>query len=162
MNKVSIHLNNILPGTVLEAYKDRKSNQEVICIPPEKLHEVVDILKNELFFDMLIDIICIDWLNKKEKRFEMDYLFYSTKDNCRVHLKCALTNNEKPEIDSICDLYSVANWCERECWDMMGIHINNHPNLKRLLMWEAFEGHPLRKDYPIDKRQPIPVLDKLI
>jgi NADH:ubiquinone oxidoreductase subunit C len=56
---------------------------------------------------------------------------------------------EDPEVDSIADLYPAANWMEREVWDMFGVRFRNHPNLERILMWEGFEGHPLRKDYPL-------------
>ena len=75
----------------------------------------------------------------------------------RVQLKVACLDDQNPEVDSIVEIYEIADWMERECWDMMGIRFNGHPNLKRLLMWEGFEGHPLRKDYPLNKRQPIPV-----
>lgn len=162
MANVSRHLENALPGTVVDAYVDKKSAHEVIRIPPEALREVVTILKNELAFDMLIDIVTIDWLSKKDKRFEVDYLFYSLKQNSRVNLKVTVADNENPFLDSIADIYGAANWAEREAWDMMGIRFKGHPKLRRILMWEEFEGHPLRKDYPIHKRQPIPVLAKLI
>jgi len=60
-----------------------------------------------------------------------------------------------PEIDSLASLWSAANWLEREVWDMFGIRFRGHPGLKRILMYEGFEGHPLRNDYPVKKRQPL-------
>ena len=62
---------------------------------------------------------------------------------------------QKPEMDSVASLWGSADWFEREVWDMYGIRFHGHPNLKRILMYEGFEGHPLRKDYPVNKRQPL-------
>ena len=162
MNKVKDHLKKTLSGTVLKAEFNSKSKGEVLWINPDKIREVTKILKVELMFDILIDAFTIDWLGQKDSRFEMNYLFYHTQDNQRVQLKAELADNDKPAIDTITDIYGVADWIERECYDMHGIHFNNHPNLKRLLMWKEFKGHPLRKDYKINKRQPIPVLDELL
>ena len=162
MSSTINHINTTLPGVITESYVDEKSRQEVICAPASRLRDIVKILKDELKFDTLIDVVAIDWLGKKEKRFEMDYLFLKLSPCTRVHLKVALECNDKPQVDSIIDLYPAADWAEREAFDMMGIQIVGHPNLKRLLMWEEFEGHPLRKDYPINKRQPIPTVEKLL
>lgn len=162
MNKVSEHLKSTFSGVVLESSFDQRSKQEMIYVPAEKIRDVLRILKTELMFDMLIDILGIDWQDQKTHRFEVSYLFYNTKDNTRVHIRTLLPNNEKPEIESVMDLYPAADWAERECWDMYGIHFAGHPKLERLLTWEGFEGHPLRKDFKIDKRQPIPVLQKLL
>lgn len=160
--KVSKHFTNTLVGAVIHAFWDEKSTQEVIHSKPETLRQVITILKNELFFTMLIDIVAVDWLKVRERRFELNYLFYNVKENTRVQIKVALTDNDKPSIDSITDLYPAANWAEREVFDLVGIFFNNHPNLKRLLMWKEFVGHPLRKDYPLNFRQPIPTLEELL
>lgn len=154
------YIKKSLKNAVTESF--RQSGEEVIWVEAPKLHEVVAILKNELDFDILLDIMAIDWWVTQEKRFQLDYLFYNTKEKMRVHLKVSLLDNKNPEIETVSDLFGSANWAERECFDMMGIRFKNHPNLKRLLMWTEFEGHPLRKDYPLEKRQPIPVLDKIL
>ncbi|MDO8136123.1 MAG: NADH-quinone oxidoreductase subunit C, partial [Candidatus Brocadiales bacterium] len=60
-----------------------------------------------------------------------------------------------PTIDSVSSIWASANWAERECWDLFGIRFNEHPDLRRILLYEQFQGHPLRKDYPVDKRQPL-------
>lgn len=154
------YIKKSLKNAVTESF--RQSGEEVIWVEAPKLREVIAILKNELGFDILLDIIAIDWSVIQQKRFQLDYLFYNTKENQRVHLKVSLLDNKNPEIETVSDLFGSADWAERECFDMMGIRFKNHPNLKRLLMWTEFEGHPLRKDYPLEKRQPIPVLDKII
>lgn len=162
MNTVSEHLKKTAAASLVDSSFDALSNQEVVHILPDQIRTVCNILKTELGFDMLIDLFTIDWLGKHPKRFEMCYLFINMKNQYRLQVRVALDNDDKPTIDSITDIYGAANWAERECYDMYGIHVNNHPNLSRLLMWEEFEGHPQRKDYPVNKRQPIPVLQKLL
>jgi NADH-quinone oxidoreductase subunit C len=154
------YIKKSLKNAVIESFM--QSGEEIIWVEAVKLSEVVAILKNELGFDILLDIIAIDWWVTQQKRFQLDYLFFNTKENQRVHLKVSLLENKNPEIETVSGLFGSADWAERECFDMMGIRFKNHPNLKRLLMWTEFEGHPLRKDYPLEKRQPIPVLDKLL
>ena len=150
------------PSWVKKMEFDDKSRQTVIQTTPENLVAIVSYLKQDLQFDILMDLFAIDWHKKKTPRFEMNYLFYSTAHNDRAHLRVALANDKKPEIDTITHLYGAADWAEREVYDMFGIHVKDHPNLKRLLMWEKFEGHPLRKDYPYNKRQPIPEVEELL
>jgi len=93
-------------------------------------------------------------VSNDEFRFEVVYHFYSTTRNHRLRLKVPLTATD-PIVDSLTPLWRSADWFEREVWDMFGIRFTGHPNLKRILMYEAFQGHPLRKDYPIRKRQPL-------
>ncbi len=156
MTKVAEHLKNTISNVVLDSWYDAKSKQEVICIPADKIRQIVTILKNELFFDMLIDIIAVDWKDRQDNRFELDYLFYNTKENTRVHLKLSISDNAHPTVETISDIHLAADWAERECYDMMGITFEGHRYLQRLLMWDDFEGHALRKDYPLGKRQAIP------
>ena len=89
-----------------------------------------------------------------EYRFEVVYHFYSSIHNERLRVKVPVTAAD-PVVASLTDLWASANWFEREVWDMFGIRFTNHPNLKRILMYEEFKGHPLRKDYPVRKRQPL-------
>ena len=88
------------------------------------------------------------------ERFAMAYHFYSLEHKHRVRLVVPVAE-AAPEVDSIISLWAGADWLEREVWDMFGIRFRGHPNLKRILMYEEFEGHPLRKDYPVNKRQPL-------
>ena len=89
-----------------------------------------------------------------EYRFEVVYHLYSSAHNHRLRLKVPLTAAD-PSVDSLTDLWHSANWFEREAWDLFGVTFTGHPNLKRLLMYEEFQGHPLRKDYPVRRRQPL-------
>jgi len=89
-----------------------------------------------------------------EARFAVVYHFYSLKHKHRIRLVVPVEESE-PELDSLTSLWPGANWLEREVWDMFGIRFQGHPDLKRILMYEEFEGHPLRKDYPVNKRQPL-------
>lgn len=93
-------------------------------------------------------------VSNEEHRFELVYHLYSTAHNHRVRLKVPLTAAD-PSADTLTGLWKGANWFEREVWDMFGIRFTGHPNLRRILLYEEFQGHPLRKDYPARKRQPL-------
>lgn len=88
------------------------------------------------------------------ERFAVVYHFYSTVHKHRLRLVVPVDEPDL-EVDSLCSLWPGANWLEREAWDMFGIGFKGHPDLKRILMYEGFKGHPLRKDYPVNKRQPL-------
>ena len=89
-----------------------------------------------------------------EARFALVYHFYSTAHKHRLRLVVPVEEGDA-EVDSLTSLWPGANWLEREVWDMFGISFKGHPDLRRILMYEEFEGHPLRKDYPVNKRQPL-------
>ncbi len=89
-----------------------------------------------------------------DDRFAVVYHFYSLEHKHRLRLVVPVPESDL-EVDSLTPLWAGANWLEREVWDMFGIRFRGHPNLKRILMYEEFEGHPLRKDYPVNKRQPL-------
>jgi len=127
---------------------------ETIKINKDNLVSVITFLKNnsDLDFDMLVDMTCVDYMGDDE-RFEMVYHLYSVKKNKRIRVKSRVSEDDV-SIDSLVKLYKIANWFEREVWDMYGIEFNGHPNLTRILLYEEFEGHPLRKDYPRLKEQP--------
>ncbi len=130
--------------------------EDVLAIvDPKRIHDIVSFLKNdsEPAFTMLIDLCGVDY-KPRAPRFEVIYQLHSLEAGQRIRLRAQLEESDC-EIDSINDLYPVANWLEREAWDMFGIVFTGHPELKRLLMYEPFEGHPLRRDYPIGKRQPL-------
>ena len=124
-------------------------------VPKDKLVAVMRFLRDdpELAFDMLTDLTCVDYLGE-EPRFEMVYHLYSVAKNHRLRVKVRV-GEEKPEIDTLIPVWPSANWLEREIWDMYGIRFRGHPDLRRILLYDEFEGHPLRKDYPKERRQPL-------
>jgi NADH-quinone oxidoreductase subunit C len=111
-----------------------------------------------LRFDMLTDLTAVDYLRypgrDDQPRFEVVYHLYSVAENHRLRLKVAVDEDEL-EVPSAVVLWPIANWFEREVWDMFGIRFEGHPDLRRLLLYEEFQGHPLRKDYPVNRRQPL-------
>ena len=106
-----------------------------------------ELKENELFsFDQLVDITAIDYPSK-ENRFELIYILLSMKKNKRIVVKTFI--NENDSIDSIIKIFKASDWYERECYDLFGIKFNNHPDLRRIMTDYNFEGHPLRKDFPL-------------
>ena len=142
-----------LPDAVSETHAH--VGDATACIDPERVVEVARLLRDdsELEFEILTDVTAVDYLGE-EPRFEMVYHFYSVARNHRLRIK-ARVPEEPAEIDSLVDVYASANWMEREVWDLYGIRFKGHPDLRRILLYEEFEGHPLRKDYPKEKRQPL-------
>ena len=112
----------------------------------------------ELAFDMLTDLTAADYLKfpgrEDGPRFEVVYHLYSVPHNYRVRIKAGV-EEDAPVVPTAVPLWPIANWLEREVWDMFGVRFEGHPDLRRLLMYEEFVGHALRKDYPINRRQPL-------
>lgn len=107
-----------------------------------------------LSMEMLMDLTGVDYLGKREPRFEVVYHFYSLSKNHRVRIKLPVDEDD-PRVPSVVDIYKSALWMEREAWDLYGIHFDGHPDLRRILLYPEFEGHPLRKDYEMEHRQPL-------
>jgi NADH-quinone oxidoreductase subunit C len=124
-------------------------------VDKERLVEVMRFLRDdpELAFEMLTDLTCVDYLGETP-RFEMVYHLYSVAKNHRLRIK-ARVPEAACEIDTLCPVWPSANWMEREVWDLYGVRFTGHPDLRRLLLYEEFQGHPLRKDYPKERRQPL-------
>lgn len=144
------------PQWVIAAYEDR--GDAYVRVKSAAVKDFLSAMKHDADFDfsMLIDIFSVDYLHweEKESRFELTYNLYSMKKASRLFVKVELLETD-PSVDSAVEIWPAANWFEREVWDMMGIVFKGHPNLKRLLMYEGFQGHPLRKDYLHNRRQPI-------
>jgi NADH-quinone oxidoreductase subunit C len=107
----------------------------------------------EMGFDLLSDVTAVDYYGRKP-RFEVVYHLVSIERVHRLRIKVGIEEDDA-KIPSVVSIWAGADWLEREAWDMYGIQFDGHPNLKRIYLYEQFEGHPLRKDYPKEKRQPL-------
>ena len=134
-------------------------------VAPKDWHEVAAFLRDDAACDMamFIDITAVDY-PKREPRFDVILFLYSPNKKHRVRIKTRVYDEyeegkhtpQKPtRVQTVTDLWLAANWFEREIWDMFGVRFEGHPDLRRILMYEEFEGHALRKDYSADKTQPL-------
>lgn len=143
-------------GKILETHSEHGDDTAVV--DPKAWKEVALALRDDpsLDFDMLIDLCGVDYPNRTP-RFEVVVHLYSIGRRHRVRLKTRVGNEEGEDavVDSLIGVWRAADWLEREAWDLMGIRFEGHPDLRRILMYEGFEGHPLRKDYPAQKTQPL-------
>lgn len=144
------------PNIVVEAFVNHKD--PAIVIRKDGIKNLAANLKkdSDFNFNVLMDMTCVDYLfwEEKENRFEVVYNLFSTTKNHRLFIKAPVSEQD-PVIDSLVSIWPAANWYEREIWDMFGVKFSGHPSLKRILMYEEFQGHPLRKDYVYNQRQPL-------
>lgn len=126
---------------------------DIILIKKDALLEIANFLEEDpYYFTMLLDLTCVDYLGE-EQRYEMVYHFFSLAHKLRLRFKARLQETDC-QIASLTPIFKNANWLEREAYDMFGVRFTGHPYLRRLFMYDGFEGHPLRKDYPLRKQQP--------
>ena len=116
-------------------------------VDAEKIHAVCDTAKRVFGFDFLLDIASIDNYGD-DPRYMVVYELYGIDIRSHLRLKTPV-DEEISELPSVCDIWPTANWHEREVFDMMGIRFRGHPDLRRILMWEGYPYHPLRKDFPL-------------
>jgi len=142
-----------LGGKVLETLQFR--GDDVVILAREGLRESFRLLKDDtqLRFDFLSDITAVDYWKKKEPRFEVVYQLLSLQRRRRLRVRVPVPEND-PTVESLMPLWQGANFLEREVWDLFGITFVDHPDLRRILLYEEFQGHPLRKDYPVNLCQP--------
>jgi len=141
------------PATPLRG--EAAHGQAVIVLERRALPAALETLRDhpETRFEMLSDLTAADYLGRTP-RFEVVYQLYSVSLNHRLRVKVPVPEDD-PVVPTAAAVWKSANWAEREVWDMFGIRFAGHPDLRRILMYPEFEGHPLRKDYPLDKRQPL-------
>jgi len=139
------------PGAVHDWHAQH--GDRTLIVDGERIQDIARLLKTELGYNFLVDLTAVDYLPRKP-RFEIVYQFMNLETKSRLRVKVQ-SDELHPEVPSLTPLWPIANWLEREVWDLMGITFRDHPNLKRLLLYEEFKGHPLRKDYPRTGRQPL-------
>jgi len=139
---------------------------EVAVIAPDRWLDVASFARTDpaCAMDHFIDLTCVDW-PKRAARFEVVLMLRSSTTGKRIRLKARVPETD-PKIASVTGLWLGANWFEREAYDMFGVIFEGHPDLRRILLYDEFEGHPLRKDYDAAKTQPLvpyrpEALDKL-
>jgi NADH-quinone oxidoreductase subunit C len=142
------------PRIVYDAYEG-VGGDDCAFVQKDRIADVCRALKEDpkLAFDMAPYITAVDYLGK-DPRFEVVYNLYSTKMNWRIRLRVKVPETD-PVLASVTPVWRGADWFERYCFDMYGIRFTGHPDMRRLLMYDEFEGHPLRKDYPLKGRQPL-------
>ena len=122
--------------------------ETTLSIHSTRLHEIALYCRDTLGYNLLLDICSVDHYGS-HPRFEVVYELYSIARKVHLRLKTT-TSEEEAEVDTVCDIWPTANWHEREVWDLMGIKFRNHPDLRRILMWEGYPYHPLRKEFPLE------------
>jgi NADH-quinone oxidoreductase subunit C len=152
------HLRERLGSGIVDTHDHRGDHTAVVdrAVLLDALRRCRD--DGALAFDMLMDLTAVDFLaypgREDGPRFEVVYHLYSVHHNHRLRLKVRVEEDD-PVVPTASGLWPIANWFEREVWDMFGIRFADHPDLRRLLLYEEFVGHPLRKDYPVNRRQPL-------
>ncbi len=124
--------------------------QVSVTVRRDRIREISRFLHDDpdLSFDYLVDLCGVDYLGKKQQRFEVVYHLYSMQHRHMVRIKAEVPDAD-PSIDSVMPVWTGADWHERECFDLYGIRFRGHPDLRRILLPEDWKGHPLRKDYPV-------------
>jgi NADH-quinone oxidoreductase subunit C len=139
-------LTNLL-GEKLQEKREFRGETTLVILPAD-LREIAKICRDELSFDYLLDISSVDNFGE-EPRFEMVYELYSMSRGAHLRLKFRVSE-DGGEVPTVSDIWPTANWHEREVYDMMGLRFANHPDLRRILMWEGYPYFPLRKEFPLE------------
>jgi len=135
-----------IDGSVLAA--DRFAGDVTVTVPADRITDICSYLKADRGFAFLVDLTAVDWPGREGARFDVVYWMHRFDDSKRIRLIAALP--EDRPIASVTGVWRTANWLEREVYDMFGILFDGHPALERILTWEGFNGHPLRKDFPVE------------
>lgn len=124
-----------------------------VFVPRESIVDACAFLKNEHAFDLLADLCGCDRGPEEDPRFEVNYHLFSTKHHNRLRLK-VLLSEDNPHVTTVTTLWKTADWHERETYDLFGVIFDGHPDLRRILLPSDFDGHALRKDYPLRGYEP--------
>jgi NADH-quinone oxidoreductase subunit C len=172
---------NAFPDLAVSEFR----GQQRVVVPREAIYETLKLLKEQLGFDLLVDLTCVDYLDYRgasespgnsprplgegqgvraapKDRFGLVYLLANTATRERITVRC-FVSDPQPTVPSAVGLWEGANWLEREVWDLFGIRFAGHPDLRRIVLPEEFTAHPLRKDYPLQglgERHNFPVITR--
>ena len=139
----------------LMARRDEAKAQICVRVTTDRIEEVMRFLRDDAGcrFEQLCDLTCIDYLNfpKARERYGVIYSLLSISKGHRLWVKC-FVNDPDPEVPTVTGIWKGADWLEREVFDMFGVRFAGHPDLRRILTWDGFKAHPLRKDYPLRGR----------
>ncbi|MFC4350780.1 NADH-quinone oxidoreductase subunit C [Fodinicurvata halophila] len=146
LKDLSEHLTSSLPGDIFET--ETVCDELIIWTYRESLLKVMTVLRDDpnAQFKQLMDVTAVDYPDRPE-RFEVVYNLLSLKHNLRIRVKVPAA--EDTPVPTVCEIYSSAIWFEREVWDLFGVFFSDHPDLRRIMTDYGFEGHPLRKDFPL-------------
>jgi len=146
-----------MPADVANALKEKfpqltaraSLDHPAFNVPVADVVAALKYLRDEAAFDMLTDLTAIDWAEGAAPRFTVVYHLFSTTNHTYVRIATDCPSDAEPAVPSVVSLWPGANWHERECYDMFGIKFAGHPDLRRILMWEGYPYHPLRKEFPL-------------
>ncbi len=143
-NPLAVELEKNLPGSIVDAKV--AVDGLVLYVASDQIAAIGKYLRDEAGFDRLTAVTGVDWW-PADPRFEVVYFLHSLKNNARLRMVTRLKQSDS--IESLARVWRSANWYEREVFDLFGVEFYNHPNLERIMMPADWEGHPLRKDYPV-------------
>lgn len=138
-------LREAFPGSILDEILFR--GETTLRVSKSSLRDLCLHARNKMGFDYLIDVSSVDHFGQ-EPRYEMVYELYSLRDEIHLRLKTEVSEDDNT-VATVSDIWPTADWHEREVYDLMGIQFENHPDLRRILMWDGYPYHPLRKDFPL-------------
>lgn len=145
-NRAVIALREKFASSIIDIVEFR--GEVTVTVNKVDILPILSFLKHSLHYNLLTDLTAVDYLGKKEERFMLVYQLFSIASKDRLRVKAPLAESDG-HIQSATQVWSTANWLEREVFDLFGIVFDNHPDLRRILMTPDWVGHPLRKDYPL-------------
>jgi NADH-quinone oxidoreductase subunit C len=148
-DEMSNRLREAFPSSIID--QSRFRDESTLRIQASALRDICLHARDTLGFNYLIDVSSVDHFGN-EPRYEVVYELYSMKDCVHLRLKISVSEDDCT-VPTVSDIWPTADWHEREAYDMMGIQFSNHPDLRRILMWDGYPYHPLRKDFPLQGKQ---------
>jgi len=145
-NRAVVRLKEQFPASILDVTEFR--GEVTVTVAKSDILAILSFLKDSLQYNQLTDVTAVDYLGKKEDRYMMVYQLLSIPNKDRLRIKTPVSEADG-RVESVTQVWGTANWLEREVFDLFGIVFENHPDLRRILMTPEWEGHPLRKDYPL-------------